>query len=165
MVLIADLEHLSSIFPSQSLMKQRAVSRTEAYLKLICSVLCFPFLNPHLPFQFSVHVRSCPGSAVVGAPVPNLTCSLFSLCWYVVPDHLAGRYGDRFSYFLCFIIDASKYFYVQYELGEDQSWRLELSLLLSFPYVKFTHLCIKQSCFLILLQSCLSLQRCFHLWI
>lgn len=42
MVLIADLEHVSSIFPSQSLMKQRAGSRTKASLKLICSVFSFP---------------------------------------------------------------------------------------------------------------------------
>lgn len=37
--------------------------------------------------------------------------------------NLAGRYDHRCLgvFFLCFIIDASKYFHVNYESGEDQS--------------------------------------------
>lgn len=38
-----------------------------------------------------------------------------------MPNLLAGRYDDRWGFFLCFIIDASKYFHVNYESGEDQS--------------------------------------------
>lgn len=51
------------------------------------------------------------------------------------------------GFFLCFIIDASKYFHVNYESGEDQSQKLELQLLLRIPYMKFTFLCIKHTGF------------------
>lgn len=78
---MADLEHVSVLFfPSQSLTKQLAVSESEtSYLEMMfCALLSF--LSPHFLFVFFCPRQELPISAVMGAPVPNLTCSFYFTC-------------------------------------------------------------------------------------